>query len=350
MKPGRSMWMLSASARLYRVMLLSYPPEFHKMFAQEMEQTFTDCSRQAIHDRGIQGLLQLWGFTMYDLVTTSTTERILALVAALKSLAGVTTTGVVTAEGSLFMFNLTIAQQTDIGRQRKVNQDSLLSYVPEDPQSLARKGALFVVSDGLGGHASGEVASEMAVQVTKDAYYQDSDEDIAASLKRAIQQANAMIVERARQNEQWSGMGTTCVAAVLHDDMVYAANVGDSRVYIMHGDDMRQITEDHSVVAQELREGKITPEEARNHPQRNMIYRCLGEKSGVEVDTFTGHVEDGDVLVLCTDGLSALVDDEELRSIVRQYSPEESVRRLVARANENGGTDNITAIVVRVAL
>ena len=350
MKPGRSMWMFSASVHCYRMLLLSYPPEFREVFAQEMAQTFRDCCRQAIAERGGQGLARLWSLTLYDLAVTATAERVRTLLSFVKQFLGITSASIIAAEGSLLMFNLTIAQQTDIGRTRQSNEDSMLSFVPEDTQILAHKGALFVVSDGLGGHALGEVASEMAAQVTRDSYYQDTDDDIASSLRRAIKQANSAIAVRAAQNKAWSGMGTTVVAAVLRDDNVYAANVGDSRVYIVRGDTIRHITEDHSWVAQQIRAGQLTLEEARDHPQRNEIYRCLGVDKDVEVDLFTEQVQDGDLLVLCTDGLSGLVSDDELRAIVQQYQPEESVRRLVERANENGGPDNITAIVVRVAL
>lgn len=349
MKPGRSMWMFSASVRCYRMLLLSYPPAFREVFVQEMTQTFRDCCRQAIAERGGQGLTLLWSLTLYDLVVTATAERMRTLMTSVKQLLGITSASIIATEGSLLMFNLTIAQQTDVGRTRESNEDSMLSFVPEDSQLLANKGALFVVSDGLGGHTSGEVASAMAAQVIRDSYYQDADEDTAASLQRAIKQANRAIVERAAQNEAWSGMGTTVVAAVLRDDTLYAANVGDSRVYIVRGDTIRQITEDHSWVAQQIRAGQMTPEEARAHPKRNVIYRCLGEDKDVEVDLFTEQVQDGDLLVLCTDGLSGQISDDELLAMVQQYQPQESVQRLIARANENGGPDNITAIVVQVA-
>lgn len=349
MKPDRSMWMLSASVRCYRSLLLTYPPAFREIFAQEMTQTFRDCCRQAIAERSGHGLAHLWSLTISDLAVTATAERVRTLMTSIKQLLGITSASIIAAEGSMLMFNLTIAQQTDIGRTRQSNEDSMLSYVPEDSQILARKGALFVVSDGLGGHTSGEIASALAAQVIRDQYYQDADEDRAASLQRAIKQANRAIVERAAQNEAWSGMGTTVVAAVLCDDTVYAANVGDSRVYIVRGDTIRQITEDHSWVAQQIRAGQMTPEEARDHPKRNVIYRCLGEDKDVEVDLFTEQVQDGDLLVLCTDGLSGQVNDTELLAMVRQYQPQESVQRLIARANENGGPDNITAIVIQVA-
>ena len=133
-------------------------------------------------------------------------------------------------------------------------------------------------------------------------------------------------------------------------DIVYVANVGDSRASIVRGDQVIQISQDHSLVAEQIRAGLLTSDQAHGHPQSNLIYRCFGEKADVEVDLFSEAVQEGDLLVLCTDGLSNLVGDEELREIVQRFGPQESVYHLVERANEHGGPDNITAIVVRVSL
>ena len=249
-------------------------------------------------------------------------------------------------------FNLVVAQRTDIGRKRSNNEDNLTSYVPGVNDALQARGALFVVSDGMGGHSHGEVASELAVQKVKEYYYQDFQNDIPTALKDAIKQANVDIYE-ANKAERTPAtndlvMGATCVAAVLHDKMLYAANVGDSRVYVLHEGDLRQVTRDHSLVAQLVEQGEITPAEARTHEKRNQIYRALGLPE-VEVDIFTEPVQEGDTLILCTDGLSAVIEDEELHAIVAHYEPEESVQQLIARANDAGGPDNVTAIVVRVA-
>jgi serine/threonine protein phosphatase PrpC len=256
-------------------------------------------------------------------------------------------------EGQLAMtkqFNLVVAQSTDIGRMRTSNEDNLISYVPGDSHSLQAKGALFVVSDGMGGHSHGEVASELAVQKVKEYYYQDSQNDIPTALREAIKQANVAIYE-ANEAERKPGendlvMGATCVAAVLHDQTLYAANVGDSRVYVLHEGDLRQVTRDHSLVAQLVEQSEITPAEARTHEKRNLIYRSLGVPE-VDVDIFTEPVQEGDTLILCTDGLCGVVEDEDLRTIVEHYDPEESAQHLIARANEAGGPDNVTAIVVR---
>src|ERR1700730_1722699 len=224
-----------------------------------------------------------------------------------------------------------------------------MAYViPKDSQVMAKKGALFIVADGMGGHAAGEVASEIAVDTISNMYYQDDSEEVATSLLRAIKRANALIHQRAAENMLRSGMGTTCVAAVLRGNMAYIANVGDSRAYIVRGGQVKQVSQDHSWVAEQVRAGFLTEDQARTHAQRNLITLCLGTQADVEIDVFPEPIEENDALVLCTDGLSGLVTDDEIRRIVDQSGPQESVYHLVERANENGGPDNITAIVVSV--
>src|SRR5690242_15724106 len=224
-----------------------------------------------------------------------------------------------------------------------------MAYViPKDQQVMARKGALFIVADGMGGHAAGEVASEIAVDTVSNVYYQDDSEDVPVALLRAIKRANALIYQRAAENMLRSGMGTTCVAAVLRGKIAYIANVGDSRAYLIRAGQAVQISQDHSWVAEQVRAGLLTEDQARSHAQRNVITRCLGTQPDVEIDVFPVELQESDSLVLCTDGLSGLISDEELRTIVDQHQPQESVYLLVERANENGGPDNITAIVVRV--
>src|SRR5712691_2575588 len=243
---------------------------------------------------------------------------------------------------------LDVAQLTDVGRKREHNEDNMAFVIPKDSLVMASKGALFIVADGMGGHAAGEVASEIAVDTVSNMYYQEDSNDVAVSLLRAIKRANASIHQRASENLLRTGMGTTCVAAVLRGNMAYIANVGDSRSYLLRGNHVKQISQDHSWVAEQVRAGLLTEEQARTHAQRNVITRCLGTQAEVDVDVFHEELHEGDSLVLCTDGLSGLVNDEELEHIVDQFVPQESVYHLVERANENGGPDNITAIVVRV--
>jgi len=243
---------------------------------------------------------------------------------------------------------LDVAQLTDVGRKRPHNEDNMAYVIPKDPQVMAQKGALFIVADGMGGHAAGEVASEIAVDTVSNAYYQGDSDDAAVSLLYAIRRANSLIHQRAAENMLRSGMGTTCVAAVVRGNVAYIANVGDSRAYLIHGNQVKQISQDHSWVAEQVRAGLLTEDQARSHAQRNVITRCLGTQAEVDVDVFSEQLEDGDTIILCTDGLSGLVDDNDLHTIVNQYVPQESVYHLVERANENGGPDNITAIVIHV--
>jgi serine/threonine protein phosphatase PrpC len=243
---------------------------------------------------------------------------------------------------------LDVAQLTDVGRKRPHNEDNMAYVIPKDEQAMARKGALFIVADGMGGHAAGEVASEIAVETVTKAYYEDENDDIPLSLTNAIKRANAIIHQRADENALRSGMGTTCVSAVLCGNVAFIANVGDSRAYVIRQKQVKQISQDHSWVEEQVRAGLLTHDQARSHAQRNVITRCLGTQTDVEVDIFTEFLVEGDTLVLCTDGLSGSVGEEDLYSIVNQFVPQESVYHLVERANENGGPDNITAIVVRV--
>jgi len=243
---------------------------------------------------------------------------------------------------------LEVAQLTDVGRKREHNEDNMAYVIPKDQQVMAKKGALFIVADGMGGHAAGEVASEIAVDTVSNVYYQDDSDDVAISLLHAIKRANALIHQRAAENMLRSGMGTTCVSAVLRGNMAYIANVGDSRAYLVRNGQVKQVSQDHSWVAEQVRAGLLTEDQARTHAQRNVITRCLGTQPDVEVDVFPEELEEHDALVLCSDGLSGLVSDEEILRIVAQSAPQESVYHLVERANENGGPDNITAIVISV--
>ncbi len=242
---------------------------------------------------------------------------------------------------------LIVAQRTDVGLKRQHNEDNVAYIIPKDQEILAKKGALFIVADGMGGHAAGEVASEMAVSTVSTLYYQDEG-DVPECLLRSVKYANAIIFQTAMEQVEHNGMGTTCVAAVLLGGTAYIANVGDSRAYLVHKGQVRQISVDHSWVAEQVRIGAMTEAEARSHEMRNMITRSLGSLPEVDVDIFVEPVEEGDALVLCSDGLSGMISDKEILTIVEKYNPPECVYRLIERANAHGGNDNITALVVRV--
>ncbi len=343
--------LVALTERCYRVLLLAYPTAFRRAYAREMSLTFRDGCRETLREEGVWGLARLCGLTLSDLVTTSFKEHMKALLLRLKQLIGLNTA----LEPALLLtapLRLQVAQHTDVGCKRMVNEDNLITVLPEDPQILRNKGALFVVADGMGGHTHGERASELAVTTVREAYYQSASVDNAASLAQAIRQANTRIYAenmlRPDVIDTQTSMGTTCIAAVLQEKTLFVANVGDSRVYVIHEGQIRQVSQDHSLVARLVLEGIITAEQANSHAQRNVIYRSLGTEAEVEVDLFEEHVEDGDALILCTDGLCGLVEDAEMLRIVETYEPEECVKQLIAHANAAGGPDNITAVVVRV--
>jgi serine/threonine protein phosphatase PrpC len=248
-------------------------------------------------------------------------------------------------KGSLSL-DLQVAKLSDVGRVRPHNEDYVDYYIPPDARQLARKGSIYLVADGMGGHQAGEVASRGAVELTIGQYYGDTAHDVATSLVRAFRSANQQIYDQAQADPSKGGMGTTLVAAVIVDQKVFVANVGDSRAYLINAKSITQITEDHSWVEEQVRAGLLTPEQARRHPQRNLVTRALGSKPDVQVDLFEGEISVGDSLLMCSDGLSGRVEDQELAAIVRQYPPQEAARQLVALANERGGNDNISVLIV----
>jgi serine/threonine protein phosphatase PrpC len=244
-------------------------------------------------------------------------------------------------------FVLRAEKLSDVGRARDHQEDALGVFAPPDLDLLARLGRLYVVADGMGGHNAGEVASQAALQEIYRAYYAAPGDDVAAALRRAIASANQMIYQLARADARQTGMGTTAAVAAVRGRDVEIANVGDSRAYLIRAGRIMQITEDHSWVEEQVRAGVLTPEQARVHPQRNVITRALGTGPAVEPDLFTGQMLEGDVLLLCSDGLTGHLADAELLEIAGQLPPEQAVKRLVDLANERGGSDNISVIVVR---
>ncbi|MFC2030240.1 Stp1/IreP family PP2C-type Ser/Thr phosphatase [Chloroflexota bacterium] len=241
---------------------------------------------------------------------------------------------------------LQVAKLTDTGRSRPHNEDCVGYYVPPDPEQLESKGALYLAADGMGGHSAGEVASAGAVELVTAHYYSDTTHDTGTSLVRAFRAANKQIFEQAQADASKAGMGTTLVGAVLQDRKVYIANVGDSRAYLINERGITRITEDHSWVEEQIKAGLLSREEARRHPQRNVVTRALGTKPAVEVDLFEGELTEGDLLLLCSDGLTGHVEDQEIAAIALQHPAEDAARLLIAQANERGGHDNISVVIV----
>ncbi len=244
---------------------------------------------------------------------------------------------------------LWIGQESDAGLSRDLNEDYTAYLVPRDEAQRRRKGALFLVADGMGGRQGGEMASRKAVEQVMREYYADPSDDAADSLVRAFDIANRMVYDLAQADPARSGMGTTLVAAVIKGDPPQAtiANVGDSRAYLLHGKRLNQITVDHSLVEEQVRAGVLTREQARRHPQRNVITRALGIKPRAEVDLFQVEMQKGDVLLLCTDGLSSELAERQIGHIIRSAPPHHAAARLVAQANAQGGRDNISVMVVQ---
>ena len=242
---------------------------------------------------------------------------------------------------------LTIHHRSDSGRVRTHNQDYLGYRQPKEAELRAETGWLYAVADGVGGAQAGEVASKLAVQTLLAAYYRSYGETPADRLREAFSEANHAVHERASQQEGPHRMSTTLVAAVVRGQELTVANVGDSRAYLIRDGQMRQLTHDHSVVARLVAEGVITPEQAERHPQRHVISRSIGAREKVEADLFTETFHPGDRLLLCSDGLTEHVTDAEILAAMEAEDPESSVQRLVNLANDRGGTDNITVLVVR---
>jgi PPM family protein phosphatase len=242
-----------------------------------------------------------------------------------------------------------IGHRTDVGRRRDHNEDYLRAVQPDSSAELAHRGLLLVVADGMGGYAAGEVASRTAVDAVHQAYYQDLFSDLEAALIRALKTANESVVREASRDAERQGMGTTIAVAVIRGDELVAANVGDSRVYLLRDHKISKVTRDHSWVAELVDSGKITPEDALRHPMRNVVTRSLGGNADVEVQVYPRAVlKPGDTVLLCSDGLWGMVPDERITHILENLSAQAAADALIAAANEAGGHDNISAIVCRV--
>ncbi len=226
---------------------------------------------------------------------------------------------------------------SDVGRQREANEDSFVV-----------SGETFAVADGMGGAQAGEVASRTAAQVVEGGGEGEGTPE--ERLTRLVREANRLIFDKAQKDEARRGMGTTLTTAMVEDDGVTVAHVGDSRAYRHRDGALEQLTHDHSLVAELERSGQLSPEAAEHHPQRSIITRALGPEADVEVDAHTHRARDGDVFLLCSDGLTGMVSDTEMAAILRSAdSLEDAAEALVRAANQGGGRDNITVVLFRVA-
>lgn len=238
-----------------------------------------------------------------------------------------------------------ISAKTDVGKVRSNNQDS---YAAGD---LTSEVSWAVVCDGMGGANGGNIASEAAVRVIKDKLTSGfhigmNDNSVKHLLISSIEAANITLYSMAKNNEELSGMGTTVVLAVRNSDTLYISNVGDSRIYVVSDSGITQVTTDHSVVQMMIDNGEISPEEAKDHPKKNVITRALGVDSQVRIDYSQETLNENDLILLCTDGLTNFVDDESILEVCRTEDRYKIADKLVDLANENGGGDNITVVTV----
>ena len=234
---------------------------------------------------------------------------------------------------------------TDIGRVREMNQDSY--YISPGDGSIK----LFIIADGMGGYKGGEVASSLAIESAKNYIldnYNDTKKEkecILELLRSAIEYANSVVFEKSKEVEDLNGMGTTIDICLVHSNRVYIGHVGDSRVYRQRKDFFRRLTTDHSYVEQLIKEGNITREEAYNHPKKNMLTKALGCTAFVEPDVLVKGFQKNDVLLMCSDGLTNMLRENEISQIIKQ-DPETACQKLVDAANQRGGIDNLTAVII----
>ncbi len=244
-----------------------------------------------------------------------------------------------------------VASLTDIGRQRANNEDSSLYWEPDSDKDFARKGRLAVIADGMGGYEGGQEASRLAVETVRFVYDQDFDGDPQNALLTGIRSAHDAIQRFAEQHPQFSGMGTTCTAAAIVDRSLYFAHVGDSRLYLLRAGAASRLTRDHSYVSRLVENGIVSSEDAESHPQRHILTAALGSGRALTPDMPEHPIalEEGDLLILCTDGLWSVIGEAELVRLALSQSPAEACVKMVNAALDRGGPDNITVIVLRVS-
>ena len=239
--------------------------------------------------------------------------------------------------------------RTDVGRVRSENQDFGTFTTADETRDTHTRGRLLIVADGMGGHRGGATASRLAAETVKTRYLESETDDISAALKDALTLANTRIFNEAQTNFDLRGMGTTTSALAVRGNQAWFGHVGDSRIYFVRENEIRQLTEDHSLVASMVREGLLTSKEAETHPRRNVLQRSIGVSDAVDVDVVGPlEVQERDIFILCSDGLHGLVKPNEIQDIVSRLTLEQAADELVKRALERGGPDNVTVIVARI--
>lgn len=233
-----------------------------------------------------------------------------------------------------------IFAKTDIGKERKINEDFFYISEAEDEVQIA------ILADGMGGYNAGEVASKTAAQAVRE-YVKDhfSKKNIEETIRQSIEYANKVVYEKAKKKKELDGMGTTLDVCLIYNNKIYVGHIGDSRVYRIRNNKIQRITRDDSYVQTLIEDGKITKEEAFNHPKKNMITKALGCMGDVEPNIYIETFEKEDIILMTSDGLTNMVKEEEILQIITQ-NPEEAVDKLIKKANDNGGYDNITVVII----
>ncbi len=238
---------------------------------------------------------------------------------------------------------------SDVGLKRQKNEDSCLMCAPKNPVLIDERGLFFAVADGMGGASAGEFASRMSLRAMHTAYYTGPRHSIPLALEESLEDANQRVFEEAEINPDYAGMGTTVSVVLIDGGWAYIAQVGDSRVYLLRErSGIHQITEDHSLVAEQVRMGVLSEEEAENSSFKNLITRAVGIKAEVEVDLFAVRIVPGDTILICSDGLSNMVNDEGIATCLSDGDLKLGTRKVVDMALANGGSDNVTALTIRV--
>jgi protein phosphatase len=242
------------------------------------------------------------------------------------------------------------AALTDTGQVRPNNEDAFGSYEPPGEEAREKLGWLYLVADGMGGHKGGEIASSLAVTSIIASFSADDGDDRGAVLLSAVEHANRLVLNESQADTTLAGMGTTCTAMAVRSGFAHFVHVGDSRAYVLRDGELVQITQDHSLVGEMVRSGILSDEDARIHPKRNVITRSLGIQKTVPLDTpFTPfELKESDTFLLCSDGLTSMVQDAEIAQVLASAPPDGTCRRLVDDANQRGGRANITVVVVRI--
>lgn len=241
-----------------------------------------------------------------------------------------------------------VACKSDLGRVREHNEDKFEFYVPEEPAIQAARGSVFVVCDGMGGHAAGQIASELACKTFIDVYIHHSSPDQEQAARAAVDAANRFVLDVGRSVPGRGGMGTTLSCVILCQDRALVVHVGDSRIYRLRQGEIAQLSEEHTYVEEQVQQGQMTREEASRSPYAHVLTRAIGVDDKMEPQIEGFDLLEGDVFLLCSDGLTNHVSDEQIADALSRYAPSAAVWKLVAAALVGGGSDNCTALCVRV--